>query len=375
MPKESNNEINKLLLKSIRDENVEQINYCLQNGANINHHDDVPIAAAASINNIKIVELLINNDADVNQRNPYSALAQAAIFQTNILMVKFLLSHGADASGYMFGGSVLSHTCINIHSDDNGEDTYIPIDDISYEIAKVLLNAGASPDGKRGDQLPPPIEMPITANDMRTVKLLLDSKAKLTTSPVLAAANYCASKGYYDILKLLIAYGWKPNPKKSKDNLPASPLNYAIANGHIDIVKLLLENKIKLNYVPNFRPQSTYLQFYYSYHPVTLAIKSGEHDILKYLLKNGACPDGDLKQTTQAEEIPPIVMASCQNDIKAVEILLGYDFKINAYKDFLYGEFDCSGMTALDVALENNNNEMIDIILKNGGKKRQTHNN
>jgi len=290
-------------------------------------------------------------------------------------MVKVLLSYGADVCGYMFSGTILSHACYNSQTDKNGENIYLPIDDISFEIAELLLISGASTERKRGDELSPPIEMPIIANDIRTVKLLLNYNVKLTTSPVLAATNYCASVGHYDMLKLLLSNGWKPNPKKSKQNLPASPLNYAIAGGHIKVVKLLVENKIKVNYVPNSRPGSTYLQRYHSYHPVTLAIKLGKYDILKYLLENGACPDGDLNQSTQAEEIPPVVMAACKNDIEAVNILLGYDFNINSYKDFFYGEFDCSGMTALDVAIKNNNKELVDVISKNSGRQRQTHNN
>ncbi len=368
-------DINKLLLRSIRNENIKEIKNSIKNGADVNYYDDAPIAAAAKTNNIEIVELLIKNGANVNQKSTYNALAQSALFNKNIQMVKVLLSYGADACGYMFSGTILSHACYNSQTDKNGENIYLPIDDISFEIAELLLISGASTERKRGDELSPPIEMPIIANDIRTVKLLLNYNVKLTTSPVLAATNYCASVGHYDMLELLLSNGWKPNPKKSKQKLPASPLNYAIAGGHIEIVQLLVENKIKLDYVPNSRPESTYLQRYNSYHPVTLAIKLSEHNILKYLLKNGASPDGGLNQPMQVEEIPPVVMAAYKNDIEAVKILLGYEFNINAYKEFFYGEFDCSGMTALDIAMKNNNKALVDVILKNNGKTRKTHNN
>ncbi|MDJ0809367.1 MAG: ankyrin repeat domain-containing protein [Desulfobacterales bacterium] len=342
--------INKKLIASIKTGNIAEIKRALKNGADINFDDPPPLLTAAEKNDLELVDLLLKYGANPNQSQfSFSALSVAATHHQNFPMVKALIKAGADPNSYHYSASVLCHTCYHNKQED-GEWKKYPISENSFKIARFLLESGATANGKRGDHPGCPLQAPIIANDLKTVQLLIDYNAKLTVSPVLVAANWCAYEGRYQMLELLLNNGFKPNPRKAKDKLFASPLHYAIAKGHNNIVELLLRHKADYNYVPNYSPLNHLLQhLVYEAHPLIVAIENNRFKIMKMLLEAGACPNG-LSDTNKAY-VPPIVLAVSNENLSMIKILIEHGADINASQDKdVWSEY--AGKTALDVGIE-----------------------
>jgi len=369
---EAPDSINQRFLDHVYKGNIELTKNDLHEGADVDFMDDIyggpPIKIAVEQNNFSIVKLLVEHGADVNKKSYYSALSLAALINKNEEITKYLLNHGANPNSYLHSASILNHACYNTDPDT---EKAIPLTENDVEIVKLLLNAGADTNGNRGDCPPSPINTPIKANDLNIVQLLLSHGAKLTTMPVLVSAIYCTEQGNHEMLKLLLENGWKPTPKKAKDKYPASPLNYAVASGFIDIVKLLIEYKVNLNYVPNYCPNDMYTSSCHEIHPVSLAIKSNQYEILELLLKNAASPDGSIKRTS-IYDVSPIIVAASKNDLIALDLLLQYKVDVNKYNFSIIGEFiNFSNQTALDIAIGKGHSEMIKVLNENGAVRRE----
>jgi ankyrin repeat protein len=366
--------VNKELLDSIYSGQIELVKEALNSGAEINSsydYEDLPLVSAVRYKQMEIAELLIKSGADVNKRKTYSALAHS-IINEDVEMVRLLLDKGANPNSYLHQASLLTHACYKYNKE---LDKYIPLSDLGYSIVEILLAAGATTNAQRGDDPPSPLVKPIRVNDLRTVKLLIDHGAKLTTVPVMVSANFCAIYGYYEMLKLLLENGWKPNPKKSNDNRLASPLNYAIKNRHTEIVKLLIEYKANPNYIPNYCPNDSdqNLIRYESLHPISLAIKSQSHDILRLLLDSKSNPDGDIEGIGEDLDLAPIIMAIINRDLVAVNELMPY-IDINKIFDFPFSfrmDYHISRETGtiLDLAEVIGNEDITKSLIAQGAKK------
>jgi ankyrin repeat protein len=368
------------LLAAIRQGDFDDVKRHLENGADIDaketkSHKDIPLIAAVESGNQDMLQFLLDAGAIVNRRYTFSPLSQAALELKDPGMVKLLLSNGANPNTAVHQASVLSHCCSALFEDkekDFNDDyrlVHVPIDDSSYEIASLLLEAGASPDGERNHVPAAPLEYPLMANDLRTIELLIKHGAKLTPTAIFSSACFCAREGLIEALQLILDNGWKPNPKKAKNKAPASPLNYAVARGHLNIIELLIKHKIKLDYIPKDRLSTAYLKRSFSGHCVNVAIICGQHAALRLLLQSGASPNGAVEVTedTSADRPQPLTLASYLGDTEAIKILLEHGADINEQSGHVYGEYkDCSSKTPLQVASEAGHQAVIDLLLERG---------
>ncbi len=359
--------INHQLLENVRDGNIELVKKALNDGADINFMDadynGPPICEAAQYQHHDIVKLLIESGADIYKNHSYSALAYA-ISNKDSELVQYLLQNNANPKGYMNQASLLTHASYSYNLDTK---KWVPLNDNEFSIVKMLLASGATTDTRRGDYPPSPLEEPIRANDIRTVKILIEHGAKLTTVPILMSANFCAAYGQYDMLKLLLENKWKPNPKKQKDRYLASPLHYAIKNGHSNIVKLLIEYKVNVNYIPNDCPNDTdpEIRLFYGIHSLSFAIKYKQYETLKLLLENNANPYGVIPSYFVREyDVSPIMTAVNEGDIQAVNILSSFIDINKGYKVERGGGYPIFGedVTPLKLAIKKDDQTMVDLL-------------
>lgn len=334
------NTMYKTCIKHIKSGNVSELKNTLKQFGDITAFKNELLLAAVENTKLDIVKILI--EAGYKEEGsipPNSILTEAVLSYPSLPIVKELLNAGANPDSYYYEASVLSHVCYNL-TVINSTDIYQPIDDVNFEIAKVLLEAGASPNGSHIGAPSCPIEYPIIANDIRTVQLLIDHGAKLQIIAVQNAACYSAYTGNYQMLELLLNNGLKANPKKRKNKKYQSPLHYAIAGGHRNIVELLIKYKIDVNYIPNYNSLYSFLRHISSFknHPLIVAIEHNEFELAELLLENGCNPIGGFNPEgsafdnfDQTPSLHAVIFTDIDTNtsIKFVDLLLRYGADLN----------------------------------------------
>lgn len=96
LQEEYNNDINEMLLEATRENNLEKVQWCLNNDANANAFKNLPIQEAAEYGNTEIVQLLIDSGADPNTSNGFPLME--AVKENHIDTVKVLLDNGASVT-------------------------------------------------------------------------------------------------------------------------------------------------------------------------------------------------------------------------------------------------------------------------------------
>ena len=114
------------------------------------------------------------------------------------------------------------------------------------------------------------------------------------------ALSVAASKGYKDIVELLIRSGADINADK------VYPLHDASQNGHVEIVRLLIQSGADVNAVNNNETTA-----------LLLAAEEGHFDIAKVLIQNGA-----EVHVTDAEKFTALHLFACKGPIEAVEFFI-----------------------------------------------------
>jgi uncharacterized protein len=172
--------------------------------------------------------------------------------------------------------------------------------------------------------------MPRPNNSEQLLELLLDGKQEEALSflksekdinlnyasvePPTTLLKMAASKGYKDIVKLLIEKGARVN--WADINSRVLPLTLAAKNGHQEIVKLLVENGALVEFVLKGKQ--------YGPSPLYQAAESGHQEIVKFLLEKGADinhPEFEGLSTLEAvfsmkKEMATILMQHCSQEAK-----------------------------------------------------------
>jgi len=134
----SKTELIKILLESIRSNNLNGVKYALEKGADANMYAKAQtfdrskvLHLACEISSAEIVRCLIDAGADVNKDNDHGHTPlHLACWRDSLDIIKFLLNTGADVNAKSAGGyTPLHEACVRDYLD----------------IIKLLLNAGADP--------------------------------------------------------------------------------------------------------------------------------------------------------------------------------------------------------------------------------------
>jgi len=384
--------LNNNLLIAIEKENYESVEILLSLGADPNYNPPGKksvLEIAVSKNNIKIVELLIDNYSAINKdhHSDDSAALNEAIINENIDLIKLILANGPMTSYEVMKNSIYA------------KDTEIIKLLLNYEDSRFLYKIWQ--ESYRNNL----IKGIIIDNKVNALELFI--KKGLEVNYVDKWRNdisylAIASKlGCFDCARLLIENGAKID---LCDNYGFNPLIYAAWYSHINIVRLLLEKGANVNF--RTVDGTTALMF---------ASMAGHIDIVKLLLEKGA--DIDLKNEngvnalieamtsvrTEAVEVLKssgadftaaiellqykktigtninekdrfgasiIIKAAQENNFEKVKLLIDMGANVNDCIDNLNNNSyrDYHNKTALYYATANNNDEMVKLLIEKGVK-------
>ena len=184
-----------------------------------------PIVYAITEGNESIVQLLLQNYADINTRTSNGALPlHLACLMKLPQLVGLLISHQADINA----------------PDENGTSAlHLAVEEEDFESVEQLLNAGAAILA-RGSDHRTPLHLSSQRGDLKVVKLIMatgidiDMVDDFGYSPLLLASQ----EGHFDVAKALLENGAKPD---TTHELGRSSLSYACQAGNLALVEMLLE--------------------------------------------------------------------------------------------------------------------------------------
>ncbi|OCK88179.1 ankyrin [Cenococcum geophilum 1.58] len=272
----------------------------LNNGASVlggtnRNYDRVPIHEASRRGHLKVVKVLLDQGADINQKTKSGRTAlHEAVGTGQVDITRYLLENGADITAQTTptlwtalhsaanqGNSKLLSLMLehgsNLESKTSDEETALHIATVlGYTaIVEQLVDAGAALGSKdrRGDTA---LHLGASVGSHPICWILLQKRANIDAqnyfqqTPIYQAA---ASNGL-EVVKLLLKY--KANSTFSSSD-GASPLHQAAWNGHLSITEVLLDKGDDIN-----------CQTCAGKTPLHGAAANGHIEVVKLLLSRGA---------------------------------------------------------------------------------------
>lgn len=334
---------------------TETVRVLLNNGANVNScklRNGLPLIEACEYGYEGIVELLLQNDAEINIGNPLTYACQKG--HENI--VKLLIKHGTKINTIdTFCRTPLYHACKNGHENtvrlllnsnakinSPGCNKWYPLHRAcqnGYEgIVQLLLNNNAKVNVvNRFSESP--LFFACQSGCENIVQLLINKSANVNHTkkdkrcPILGACKH----GHVNIVNLLFEYDAEIN---LCDQHGCSPLSKACEYGHERLAQILLAKGASINALST-----------HGGGPLHRACKNGHENIVILLLREGACVNlSDADKTTPIHE-------ACKNGHEhIVKILLENSAVIDAISK-RWGSPLC-------IACENGHKNIVDILLK-----------
>jgi ankyrin repeat protein len=251
----------------------EMVELLLNNGANVNSKQreyGSALAAAAAIGNTEIVELLLDRGADINMKGKYGSPLDSAAHRRQWEVLKLLLDRGADinAVGGYYGSTLQAASTtgdtemvellldqgadVNLEGGEHGSALAAAAHRGDIETVKILLGRGANINirGKHG----PPINVAADSEHWEVVELLMDRGADINvTEPGYRNISLLgAALGGHDLrgkgssmAKLLLEKGADPNSLAGAYH--GSALGAAATKGNRELVELFLSKGADVN--------------------------------------------------------------------------------------------------------------------------------
>ncbi|MHC9538523.1 MAG: ankyrin repeat domain-containing protein [Vulcanimicrobiota bacterium] len=226
------------ILKAAEEDNVDKAEILLSRNAGLIDVRDWNLSTLLIVSSFygsrKMVELLLNNGADINAKSKYyepvpSAMTPLAwaLFERDTDMAELLIRKGADPNEKSWHGITPLEWAIG------GKD---------QEIVEMLISAGAHLNGRDSHA----ISEAISLDDISMVEYLLDKGTDVNgmnsigNSPLDDAVSY----GNRDIAKLLISRGADVNMKGELDR---TPLYNAVINKNTEMIEYLVSKGADIN--------------------------------------------------------------------------------------------------------------------------------
>lgn len=290
-------------------------------GANVNELDEygkTPLFYATLQNNIKAVELLIENKASPTA---CSGLLINAVKSESKNLIELFLKLGLNVNECdNMGRTPLHYSALN-----QSDDYIFPV--VSLELFPEFKEEKSKIDEKG-------------SHKAEIAKILLEAGAEVDTRShegVTALHNACL-KGYFDVVKVLFEY----NAKMLPDNSGTLPIHLSAYTDNLDILKMLISKGADVNAKAND-----------GWTPVHSATHEVQNEFLEYLLKHGADVDAKDEHGKTALHI-----AAENNYIDFVELLLKYGADINST--------DKRNRTPFNIATKEGNDRIVSVLLAYG---------
>lgn len=385
----SQENLNAQLLEAVEKGNLEQVKELIAAGADVNY--------------------IHNEDLDCEEceyEHVYSVLS-IAVNKGNAEIVKELLKAGANVDELeIYQCDVCYYDTILQVAARNG----------NLEIVKELIKAGADPNGskKKYKAEIPYYNNPLVAAAKKGYLDIVKEFLKIGPNIGLSEALYKASNyGYTEITKELVKAGADVN---YKDETGYTPLSVAKKNGHNEIVKILIDAGADINAesedgtalsIAQEKGNTEIVELLKSYgtdEQLLEASKQGNFEEVKRLIEEGA--NVNAGRSDDDSPTSPLYLAIDTENKELIKFLIEKGANVN-FEDYDCGQADCSGdsssplikavragnkeivemlldngaeidlevysgddlaMSALRAAIEKNNKDMIDLLLKRGSK-------
>lgn len=287
------------LVKRVIESNRNTVNSIDENGR-------TPLHIAVQNGNLKIVEILITNGADVNAKTPEGdSVLHFAIenFYTRwddvyFEIVKYLATDDADINAYAQDGDTALHKAIKYSYS-------VEWDRNSFDIVKFLVSRSADINSANKFSKQTPLHIVARCNGLEMTKYLIGNNAEINVRDARGNAplHEAALNGNLEIVKYLILSKASINLKNKSND---TPLHYAGLNGHLDIIKFLLTKNARLN-EKNISGDT----------PLHMAAKRGSTPAVNYLLIKGAKVN-----TRNSNDLTPLHLAAGSGNKDAVRLLV-----------------------------------------------------
>ncbi|MBD0392011.1 ankyrin repeat domain-containing protein [Wolbachia endosymbiont of Pentalonia nigronervosa] len=338
----------------------EVVEILLNNNAEINAKTTdkglTPLHVAAQNGHLDVVNALLDKGADFNAKTIDKGLTplHSATLNGYLDVVKALLDKGAD---------------FNAKAKDGWTSLHVAAQNGHLDVVKALLDKGADFNAKNKDDFTP-LHSAAENGHLDVVKALLDKGADFNAKATddWTPLHYAAKNGHSGIVQLLLEKGAHYNVKDSKGR---SPLYLAKSD---DIKKLLslidnlfiqvkegdpqnVEDYIKKGVVVNAKDKDGWTSLHY-------AVQNNRNEVVGVLLNNKA----DVNAKTTDKGNTPLHIAVSKGNDGIVKILLQHASKLNVIKfnDFINAQTTIKGTTALHLAAEKGNLHVVKLLLENG---------
>jgi ankyrin repeat protein len=255
------------------------------------------LAIASLLGHNAVVQLLLDEDADVNaEGGPYGNALQAASVRGHEQVVKMLLKQGANvnaqagyysnalqaasAGGYKQIVEILLDKGADINAQGGWYGNALQAASAGgyKQIVEILLDKGADIDAQGGLYYSSALEAALEEDYEQVAKLLLDKGADINIQDGWYgnALLVASGRGYKQIVELLLNKGADVNERS--EQYYSSALQAASVEGHKQIVEILLDKGADVN-AQGGRTYSSALQG---------ALWKGHEQIVELLIKRGA---------------------------------------------------------------------------------------
>ncbi|XP_076105867.1 uncharacterized protein LOC143074202 [Mytilus galloprovincialis] len=365
------------LIQSCYKGDIELVTWCLHHCTNnVNHcrKDGIsPLFFACQKRHTEVVQMLINNKADINKcGNDGVSPLYIAFENGHTEVVHMLIKNKADINKCSNDGnkadinkcdndgvSPLFIACQNGHTEvvqmlinnkadinkcdnDGVSPLYIACQNGHTEVVQMLINNKADINKCRDNDGISPLFIACGKGQTEVVHMLINNKADINkcdnngASPLFIACQ----NGHTEVVQMVINN--KADINKCRDN-GASPLYIACHEGHTEVVQMVINNKADINKCDNNGAS-----------PLYIACQNGHTEVVQMVINNKA----DINKCTGNDGVSPLFFA-CQNGhTEVVQMLINNKADINKCTDN-------DGVSPLFIACQNGHTEVVQMLINN----------
>ena len=347
-----------ILERVIRNADFGLLQIFVKSGVNLEEQGMEALVESVMGDDVTSAAFLLDSGVDINTPGLKLNPLQTAANETNLEMVEFLLTRGADinAPAYPDGGRTALQSALGC--------------DAPLEIAGLLLDKGAN------IFAPPALVRGVTAleavchgwslsneDSIALCNRLLDAGAPVNrpNGEPSSALHGAIGEGWDEILarilepqrNAIINYMWYDEEIEEDDYYtcePRTPTQLAAGCGRLKSVRMLLDRGADINEAPAYRFGRTALQ-------AVTSSKSPDIELVQFLLEKGA--DVNAKPAVHGG-ITALQGAAISGDIMLAKLLLNKGADVNAAPSFIDGRY------AIEGAAEHGRLDMVQLLLNAG---------
>ncbi|CCQ89896.1 hypothetical protein NITGR_190006 [Nitrospina gracilis 3/211] len=201
---------------------------------------------------------------------------------------------------------------------------------------------------------PIPLHEAVAMGNLKEVKKLVREGADINavTMNMFTPLHVAVMENQYEIAKFLLTHGANVNAIGENGESLETPLHLSVGrDGNIEMAKLLLRHGGNANALNSHKAT-----------PLHHAVGLGNLDMVQLLLKGGADSNiQDIFGATSLHHAAYLFVKGYPNRLTIVNLLIKHGADIN--------KPDYEDKVPLDIAVESEDNEMVDLLIKYGAKK------